>query len=485
MTSEAYVMTTEDDIGPLERAAIAAGKHRAPARPIADLPTKLRTALERLLCRPKETMATVIPIRPGDDDGEGFDDASPLPEDPKPWRSDLILNDSGNPKSAMANVVLMLTKAPEWSGVLAYDTFAEQIRMMRSPPWRDERLEPGSWSDADTGRLVVHVERTIGISPSTGMAYAAADNVARRSLVHPVRDWMSGIDWDGVKRIDGWLSTYMGAPATAYVVRVGRQFMISAVARVYSPGCKVDTMPVFESPQGFGKSTGLRTLFSDPWFSDTPLDLASKNRFVALRAVWGVEVAELDSFNRAEADRIKSYLSSPSDKYRPPYGRADVNIKRQCVFAGTVNRDDYLRDETGNRRFWPVKVGRIDIHALERDRAQLWAEALEMYRSGVPWWPDADEAKVDAAEQAERVQRDAWTDIIDNYLRAEHRDAITVGELLRDAIGMKQEKWSTPEQTRVARALRILGWEKRRAPRVDGQPRTWAYVPVHVVSEGE
>uniref|UniRef100_UPI001F5B17C6 virulence-associated E family protein n=1 Tax=Magnetospirillum sp. 15-1 TaxID=1979370 RepID=UPI001F5B17C6 len=200
---------------------------------------------------------------------------------------------------------------------------------------------------------------------------------------------------------------------------------------------------------------------------------------------------ELDAIGRAEVSRIKSFLSRSVDRYRPPYERYVIDVPRQCVFAGTVNPDTYLRDETGNRRFWPVRCGRIDIAALRRDRDQLWAEAMVWYANGVKWWIEDEETRHMAeTAQEERYQGDAWDGLIDRWLvydkerinygngayddwrdvevaRPEPLADVSVGEILKNAIGIEPAKWTKGDQMRVGAYLKARGWERYRC-RING-----------------
>ena len=201
-------------------------------------------------------------------------------------------------------------------------------------------------------------------------------------------------------------------------------------------------MLILEGPQGAKKSTALAVLAGDGWFTDELAEIGSKDAALQMRGVWIIEIAELDAIGRAEVSRIKAFLSRTVDRYRPPYDRYVVDVPRQCVFAGSVNPDTYLRDETGNRRFWPVRCGRIDLDALRRDRDQLWAEAVVRYREGAIWWID-DRDLIAAAnvEQEARVHPDAWHALIERWLVFEKR------QVNRGYAGF--DDWQTQEVERI------------------------------------
>lgn len=397
------------------------------------------------------------------------------------WRDRLLYTGGKNRKidRCVANAVVILSEDPQWSGVIAWDEFAQSVITTKTPPWADADrpavCKPGEWSDTDTVRLHAWLHRRYSLKLGRDAVYDAVRAVAERRPVHPVRDWLGSIEWDGQPRVDRWLSRYLGADASTYTSLVGRWFLVGAVARIFEPGCKLDTMLVLEGPQGLGKSTARRILFGNDWSSDTPVDLESKDRFVSVRSRWCIEFAELDSLKRSGVDRIKSFLSSATDSYRPPYGRGLVNVPRSCVFLGTVNGSSYLTDETGNRRFHPVACGSIDLTALADDRSQLWAEAIQAYRTDPRWWPLGGELASCVDAQAAREQRDAWSDLIDPYLVRQPPDAfVTVADVLRDVLRLDVGKWTQNDQTRVARCLSRAGWLRKQ--RRDGMRREWGYV---------
>jgi putative DNA primase/helicase len=377
------------------------------------------------------------------------------------------------PVSSVGNAVRILTNDIAWREVLAWDEFASMV-VKRTPPPCDEADEPeggtrqGDWTDDDTTRARLWLERQpeYRVRLRDKDVYTAVRVVAQRHNYHPVRAYLATLHgrWDGTPRLERWLSDYLGAPDTPYVRRVGAWWLVSAVARVCKPGCKVDTMLVLEGNQGAGKSTALRTLTGAAWFNDTPLEVGTKDSFLALRRCWIVEHAEMDALTKADASRVKAFLSSPCDRYRPPYGASLIEVPRQCVFAGTVNHNEYLKDPTGGRRFWPVRCGDIDLVALGAMRDQLWAEALSYYEQGARWYPtESDEVSWCQNEQEQRYAPDAWEDLLAAWLdKQPHGEPMTLARIMTGALQLDAGRQSRSEQTRVGLILERLGWEARR-----------------------
>lgn len=393
------------------------------------------------------------------------------------WHELLVRSKDGNLISCVTNAQLILRETPEWQAALAYDEFRDCIVKRAAAPWTDDAQRGnaehaiGDWTDSDTARLAIWFHRTWGLRIGAATLLEAAQVAAEARPFHPVREYLSALRWDRIPRVGEWLHRYLGAEANDYTEDAGRCFLVSAVARVLRPGCKVDTMLVLEGSQGAGKSTALAALFGADWVNDSTIDLQSKDRFTALRGKWALEFAELDALGKADIDRVKAFLSSPKDTFRPPYGRQEKTVPRQCVFAGTTNREDYLRDETGGRRFLPVRVGRVDVAAIKADRDQLWAEAAELFRAGAEWWPSEYVAHLYAREQSARRVVDAWEQPIANWLQ--NREECTVGDVMSDALNIERGRWAPADQQRVSRILRAFGWSQRRSQLGADRIRRW------------
>lgn len=388
------------------------------------------------------------------------------------WRERWYKTKTG-PIPNLANTVTALMYAPELCGLFSYDEMARAVLVNGAIPPKSEKVEAHHVSDVDVDELQEWLQhaglRRIGnesVRQATGI-------VAREDSFHPVRDYLDSLEWDGIARLNEWLAAYFGAELNSYTSRIGAMFLISMVARVYKPGCKADHMLILEGPQGTLKSTAC-AVFGAEWFSDHLPDVsAGKDVSQHLRGKWLIEVAEMHAMSKAEASVLKSFISRTVEQYRPSYGHLEVVEHRQCVFVGTTNKDAYLRDETGGRRFWPVRTSIIRIDDLRRDRDQLFAEAVKLFRDGASWWPDKDfEREHIAPEQEARYEADAWEEPIVKFLMNTLPPTCktTVHEVALSALHFDKSRLGTADQRRIATILTTLGW--KRGPRTKYE-RPW------------
>jgi predicted P-loop ATPase len=354
-------------------------------------------------------------------------------------------------------------------------------RMLRAPVLtkRLPKGDPGELlrpvQDGDVSLVQEWLQRQGLRRMGKDITHQAVDYRAEERAFHPVQDYLAALRWDEQPRLDTWLHMYLGAEQSAYTAGIGRMFLIAMVARIFKPGVKADYMLVLEGPQGARKSTACEIL-AGHWYSDSLPDIRSSGKDVSqhLNGKWLIEVAELSALDKAEAAALKAFITRTEERYRPSYGREEVIEPRQCVFIGTTNKTAYLRDETGGRRFWPVKVGEIDTDALARDRDQLLAEAVHRYRKNEAWWPNSEfEAAHIRPQQDTRYEADAWEQAIAEWLASQ--ESITVLAVARGALFIETPKLGTADQRRIAAALERLGWIRgERGPKGE---RLWVVRP--------
>ncbi len=402
---------------------------------------------------------------------------SHFPWEGRAWGSRLIVTDRGKPKPCLANAITALSMDEDWKGVLAFDEFAFRVVAKKPPPIG--AIPDGSWSDIHDIRAAEWLQRH-GIDVSKMTAGQAASAVAAQNPYHPVRDYLSDLKWDGVDRCEHWLIDYCGAKDSPYVRAVSRIFLVGAVARIFRPGCQLDTAMILEGAQGKKKSSVLRALF-DPWFTDDMADIGSKDAKQEVGGVWGLELPELSQITRGHLETVKAFLTRRVERFRPPFGAHIVERARQSVFCGTSNNFDYLKDDE-NRRFLPVRTSGVsDAGAVREVRDQLWAEATARFRRDEKWWIEDDNdllAEV-SRQQEHRRQADEWENAMAQWINGTDlgtsvvTDA-TLGDFMKDALGMAKDKWGQVDQNRVARILKSWGW-KRYKKRLGSHSFQWRY----------
>ncbi|MBM3481577.1 MAG: hypothetical protein FJX69_20600, partial [Alphaproteobacteria bacterium] len=375
------------------------------------------------------------------------------------WRRDLVRAPNGRAYFSIANCITVLRHHDDVTGLFAFDEFASRRLVMRPIPGsrRVAGAYPRELDDDDLADLASWFAKNDFPLASKNTVADAVGVIVRETVIHPVRTWLDGLAWDGVERLDRWLIEYLGAADTEFVRHAGACWLISAVTRVMRPGVKADGVLILEGNQGIGKSSALRLLAGE-WFGDALPPMNSKDASSYLRGSWIIELSELSAMSRADVEAIKAFLSRSEERFRPAYGRYEITVPRQCVFAGTTNQSSYLQDATGNRRFWPVTVGNVDLKRLQADRDQLLAEAVAAYRAGRQWWLPPEVETIARVEQAERVAEDAWTAHIERYIAG--KEAVAVSEVATQGLGLKIEHVGRAEQNRIGGVLRLAGFER-------------------------
>lgn len=364
-----------------------------------------------------------------------------------------------------------LELALRWMDVeVSYDQFANRVCLKRHG-------HPLQWGDGVVNDLRIEMGDALYLVPKDYF-YDALDHLARKRSFHPIKDYFAGLAWDGRARLDGWLTEYLGVPDSDYVRAVGRIFLIAAVRRIKHPGCKFDEMLILEGEQGLGKSTALAVLATkSEWFcDDIVLNANTKDIMEQVEGKWIVEAAELVGMSARANDQLKRMLGRRSDSARQAYGRLREDRSRHFVIVGTTNRERYLPDPTGGRRFWPVTCTAINLAALERDRDQLWAEAVaaeaagESIRLAEELWPRAVEA------QSERDTRedDPFYELLSAELPVELGDGFIWTDDAWRLVGLHEQGKRTPaHQKRLGEVMSRLGFDRsqKRCAEAGGKKR--------------
>ena len=338
--------------------------------------------------------------------------------DPDAWKTQLKITDKGVLAATIDNVAIILRNDPNFKGALALNEMEHNIVARKSLPWRKVKGD-SQWVDADDSALRYYLERVYGLS-SKDKTYDAVNVVAGENRFHPVRDYLDSCTWDGIPRVESLLVDYLGAEDTEYTRAVTRKTLTAAVARIYKPGCKFDYMLTLRGVQGRGKSTLIGKLGGE-WYSDTFSTMQGKEAYEQVLGVWLVEVGELAGMRKAEAETIKLYISKQTDRFRPAYGRRMQEFPRQCIFIASTNESEFLRDSTGNRRFWVVDTPdkpKKDMWAeLTPDTIrQVWGEAVELFKQGEKLYLSRELEKVARQIQADYEEENPKVGVVAEYL---------------------------------------------------------------------
>ena len=420
-----------------------------------------------------------------------------MAEEGKPWVPQVLKN------GQMQNNFTNALGAVRHGGLLAvFDEFRQTVTFTNEKlPWPMQHGRLLNDVTARHARLFMLRKYSYGpeevfwnYQPTTENVWDALLTIAERRVVNPLTDWLTGLQWDGVPRVEGLFPQFFKTADDPYTRAVSRCFMVGAVKRAFEPGCKFDTMPVLKGKQGKAKSTGVKVLFGADWFSDAEMNLRDKDAAVMLMGKWVHEFAELEGMTRGEVSTMKAFFSRGEDRLRPAYGRSVISLPRRCIFIGTVNEGGYLRDQTGNRRYWPLEVGgpdyeeEVDVEGIKANRDQLWAEAVALYRGGASEILARDLWDMARERQMAETTEEPWADDIRRFLadRAETYndwknqlndfapDGYRFGEEvvplpyrvhtseLLDALGIVGSSRNTAQAGKLSTVMEsLIGWKKR------------------------
>jgi predicted P-loop ATPase len=464
-----------DEANFMAEKAIEKGSREKGAKWLRGQIAKIRTELSA--ARDFDTMEHDIDIILTDEEAEAQE------QDLTPWVTRLKGRE-GAYKNTAYNLELILTYGFNSSAVFHYNAFTQSVLYKTAPPWGEVSDIGREIKDEDLTKICIWLSRYYGIEAGVDQVDRVVTVVAHKYSFHPVQEYINGLTWDGKPRLDEWLFTYMSVkkeddPAhTKYVQAVGRKVLCAAVARVFNAGCKFDYMLILEGMQGSGKSSAVEILASKKFFSDNLGDVTNKDILEVTRGKWLIEVPELASMSRASANEFKDFLSKTHDTHRKAFARKAVTMPRQFVTIGTTNDEEYLRDPTGGRRFWPVRVGRTQFVALQKDRDQLLAEAYHKYNAGEALY--LDDPVVKAYAEGEQYDRQVVDEIEAKVLNIIEEEGLTeeiTFEAFNQAFCLKYagRELDYTLQLRVKKIFIKLGYKKIRK-RVDGGPARYVWV---------
>ena len=453
-----------------------------------DTPTSSRPsykAMAELVSKDQRVTAQVVADRMAearadlDEPMDGEDTDVPTTD----WMTKLKITEKGTLAQSIENVVTILRYDPDLAGRLALNEMDHQIVTRKSLPWREVRTA-SQWTDTDDAALRYHLERIYGLTGKDRI-FDATNVVASENKFHPVQNYLNSCTWDGVPRVETLLIDYMGAEDNEYTRAVTKKTLAAAVARVFTPGCKFDYMLTLRGRQGMGKSALISKLGGD-WFSDSFTTVQGKEAYEQVIGVWIMEVGELAGMRKAEEEAIKLYVSKQVDRFRPAYGRRTQEYPRQCIFIGTTNESQFLRDPTGGRRFWVVDTPNDPTKDMWEDLTPetiklIWGEAVEIFKAGetlfLPPKLEAMAREVQAAHAEENPRAGLVAEYLDRLLPEDwankdaydrrawlesgaegtvRRTTVCTAEVWAEALGGNPEKLSRSELREVSTIMASL-----------------------------
>lgn len=381
---------------------------------------------------------------------------------------------AGKPLNNLHNVITILETDPRWAGVIRFNEFKNRLE-----------INGQNMNDSIIISIRLWIYRTYDLTIKTDMMNDAIQYVAQLHTYHPVQQYLHSLQWDNQPRLKDWLYRLMGAKDTPLNAEIGTRWLIQAVARILEPAAKTDGTLILQGPQGLGKSSALRILAVNPeWYRDSFINISTgRDAYTKLAGVWLYEFPELESTKGRDNRSVKAFLTSQIDTYRPAYARYDLDVPRQCIFAGTTNDTDILSDTTGNRRYWIVQCAGCLFGQLINERDQLWAEAVHIYKhwdNSNIWAWTLDPAVLDDLEETHQqyMQTDTWGDCIELYTKSnvDVNMGISLSDLLTFAIDMPANRQTKADSIRLSALLAGMGWTKSRERR-EGNNRSYFWYP--------
>lgn len=398
------------------------------------------------------------------------------------WRGQIAYDRNGEIKRTMANATIILRNT--WAN-LVFDEFTGDARMLGEPPPMSEDIKPkyslvGVWKNHYTAVAGNYLEKNHKLSLSPQYVRQALDIAARGRPIHPVREWFDSLKWDGKSRLDDWMVTNAEVTDSPHARIVLSKWLISCIARIYKPGCQADHVLILEGAQGVGKSSFFRILggdevFEQRWYTELHGDLGSTNAIQSMFQKIIVELPELAALRKtSDIERVKAFVTTCTDRIRKPYAMDAEDYPRQCILGGSTNATEWMKED--GRRWWPLRVGSINLKQLRADRDQLFAEAVARYKTGEAWHI-TDEIVLASLREAVESRRevDEWEPMVEKWLRTNGRQEVTITELLQQLCGQVPGQSSRGEQMRMGQVLIALKWSRQRK-RVNGVLK-WTYVP--------
>lgn len=406
-----------------------------------------------------------------------------------------INHKTGRVLATSKNLETILSNPP-FKDILCFDVFKNRECIRGDLPWR-KREYPNKpyeqWQPSDDKRLCHWIGKEYEINAQTLIINAFVE-ITRKNTFHPIKEYLEAQTWDGSARVETFFIDYLGAEDTPYIRAVTKKWLVAAVKRIYEPGCKFDYMPVLVGPQGVGKSSTIATLARD-WFSDSLKSFDNKEAGEHLQNSWIFEFGELAAMRKGAVEEIKAFITKQTDSYRMAYDRVVSEFPRKCVFIGTTNTQDFLRDQTGNRRFWPITVDpdkrkyTTSTDLTSHLVGQIWAEAMELYHRGEKLYLDEELESTARKVQEGHMEHDPKTGIIKEYLETllphnwdnmhiwerqnylkkptgnVNREKVCAVEIWTECLENDHKKMTVWESRQICDILRKLGWIERKPAR--------------------